>query len=135
MTKPARTIPTCGCTTLTNPIRGWCAGSTVDLSIPLSYELPSASSPSRSVRRMEDDHAAVFEMAENLLSKYVFLLFRYCRVRSLRSPDIVFFLTEMFYRFGFNGKACILKSICELAESRGLNHHGLLGRAVETLLL
>ena len=42
---------------------------------------------------------------------------------------------EELCRFGFNGKACVLKSICELAESKGLEHHGLLGRAVETLLL
>jgi hypothetical protein len=50
----------------------WCAGSTVDLSIPLSYQLPSSPSPSRSsLRRVEDDHAAVFQMVENLLSKYI----------------------------------------------------------------
>ena len=44
---------------------------------------------------------------------------------------------SLFYliRFGFDGKACVLRSICELAESRGLQHDGLIGKTLETLLL
>ena len=39
------------------------------------------------------------------------------------------------FRFGINGKACVLRTICELAESKGLPYNGLLGRAFETLFL
>ncbi len=38
-------------------------------------------------------------------------------------------------RFGLNGKACILKTICELAESKGLPFNGMLGKAFETVFL
>ena len=38
-------------------------------------------------------------------------------------------------RFGINGRACLLKTICEVAESRGLPYNGLLGKAFETVFL
>ena len=38
-------------------------------------------------------------------------------------------------RFGVPGKPCILRLICELAESRGLAYNGILGKAVETIFL
>ena len=40
-----------------------------------------------------------------------------------------------FHRFGIDGKACVLRLICELAESKGLPYNGLMGRAIETLFL
>ena len=40
-----------------------------------------------------------------------------------------------FCRFGINGRACLLKTICEVAESRGLPYNGLLGKAFETIFL
>ena len=39
------------------------------------------------------------------------------------------------FRFGINGKACVLRTICEIAESKGLPYNGLLGKAFETLFL
>ncbi|XP_023335846.1 uncharacterized protein LOC111707078 isoform X2 [Eurytemora carolleeae] len=79
-------------------------GSTLDITLPFSYSLPTKQKSS--IRRVEDDHSTLYQMAENFLSK-----------------------------FGFDGKACVLRTICELAESRGLNHDGLVGKAMETLLL
>ena len=38
-------------------------------------------------------------------------------------------------RFGLNGKACIMRLICELAESQGLPYNGVLGKALEALFL
>ena len=40
-----------------------------------------------------------------------------------------------FDRFGLNGKACIMRLICELAESQGLPYNGVLGKALEALFL
>lgn len=57
-------------------------------------------------RKIEEEHAAILEMAEDLLNK-----------------------------FGLNGKSCILRLICELAETQGLPFNGLLGKALETLFL
>ena len=94
---------------------------------------------------MEDDHAAVFEMAEDLLNKFV------QQPGSARSeqetqtvdnglpyqiqftPDTIGKLFHL--RFGINGRACLLKTICEVAESRGLPYNGLLGKAFETVFL
>ena len=44
-------------------------------------------------------------------------------------------LITYFHRFGIDGKACVLRLICELAESKGLRHNGLMGRVIETLFL
>ena len=48
-----------------------------------------------------------------------------------------FFLHNIskFSRFGVDGKSCVLRLICELAESQGLPYNGLMGRAIETLFL
>ncbi len=42
---------------------------------------------------------------------------------------------DLNIRFGINGRACLLKLICELAESKGLPYNGLLGKAFETVFL
>lgn len=82
-------------------------GTTFDIGLPFSYNLPnSTASLVYSGRKIEDEHSAIFEMAEDLLNK-----------------------------FGINGKACVLRLICELAESHGLQYNGLMGRAFETLFL
>jgi len=70
------------------------------------YKLPSSIPSLVSGRKMEDEHSAVFEKAENFLNK-----------------------------FGLEGKSCVLRLICELAESKGLRHNGLMGRVIETLFL
>ena len=44
-------------------------------------------------------------------------------------------LHDSIFRFGLNGKACVLRAICELSESRGLPYNGLLGKALETVFL
>jgi len=80
--------------------------STLDLTIPINLKLPSPAAKRSSLRRVEDDHATVYQMAENLMTN-----------------------------FGLDGKACVLRAICELAESRGLKHDGLVGKTLETLLL
>eukprot|EP00094_Tigriopus_californicus_P010064 TCALIF_09705-PA protein Name:"Protein of unknown function" AED:0.05 eAED:0.05 QI:0/1/0.33/1/1/1/3/0/148 len=83
------------------------SGTTFDIDIPFTYDLPdSTSSLLYTGRKIEEDHAAVFEMGEDLLNK-----------------------------FGINGKDCIMRTICEMAESRGLPFNGLLGKAFETLFL
>jgi len=79
------------------------SSSTFDIAIPFTFEMPSTKS---AIRRVEDDHATVYEMAENFIS-----------------------------RFGMDGKACVLRTICELAESRGEHHDGLVGKTMETILL
>jgi len=90
------------------PISALSATSTTfDIAVPFTYNLPnSTASLVYSGRKIEDEHSAVFEMAEDLLNK-----------------------------FGINGKACVLRLICELAESRGLPYNGILGKAFETLFL
>ena len=75
--------------------------------MPFTYNLPnSTANLVYTGRKMEDEHSAIFEMAEDLLNK-----------------------------FGVDGKACVLRLICELAEGNGLPYNGLLGRAIETLFL
>lgn len=93
---------------LSIPIAALSATSTTfDIGVPFTYNLPnSTASLVYSGRKIEDEHSAVFEMAEDLLNK-----------------------------FGINGKACVLRLICELAEARGLPYNGLLGKAFETLFL
>jgi len=90
------------------PISALSATSTTfDIAVPFTYNLPnSTANLVYSGRKMEDEHSAVFEMAEDLLNK-----------------------------FGLDGKSCVLRLICELAESKGLPYNGLLGRAIETLFL
>lgn len=41
----------------------------------------------------------------------------------------------MLAKFGLPGKPCVLRLICELAESRGLVNTGLLGKALQTIFL
>jgi len=77
--------------------------TTLDIDIPFSYDLPASVT---TARKLEDEHAAVLEMAEDLMNK-----------------------------FGINGKSCVLRLICELAETQGLPYNGLLGKAMETLFL
>jgi len=93
---------------LSIPISALSATSTTfDIGVPFTYNLPnSTASLVYTGRKMEDEHSAVFEMAEDLLNK-----------------------------FGIDGKACVLRLICELAESKGLPYNGLMGRAIETLFL
>jgi len=74
--------------------------------IDSDYKLPSSIPSLVSGRKMEDEHSAVFEKAENFLNK-----------------------------FGLSGKSCVLRLICELAESKGLRYNGLMGRVIETLFL
>lgn len=82
-------------------------GTTFDIDVPFTYNLPnSTTNLVYTGRKIEDEHSAVFEMMEDLLNK-----------------------------FGINGKSCVLRLICELAESKGLPYNGLLGRALETLFL
>ena len=45
------------------------------------------------------------------------------------------FIFWIDFRVNINGKACVLRMICELAESKGLPYNGLLGRTFETLFL
>jgi len=93
---------------LSIPISALSATSTTfDITVPFTYNLPnSTANLVYTGRKIEDEHSAVFEMIEDLLNK-----------------------------FGINGKACVLRTICELAESKGLPYNGLLGRAFETLFL
>lgn len=53
--------------------------------------------------------------------------------QNMHDANIFFF--RFVHRFGINGRACILKLICELAETRGLPYNGLLGKAFETIFL
>ena len=53
----------------------------------------------------------------------------------LRKITIFAFVYYTIFRFGIDGKACILRLICELAETNGLPYNGLLGKALETLFL
>jgi len=77
------------------------------MDLPFTYNLPnSTANLVYTGRKIEDQHSAVFEMVEDLLNK-----------------------------FGVDGKACVLRLICELAESNGLPYNGLMGRAIETLFL
>ena len=47
-------------------------GTTFDIDVPFTYNLPdTATGLVFTGRSMEDDHAAVFEMAEDLLNKFV----------------------------------------------------------------
>jgi len=90
------------------PISALSATSTTfDIGVPFTYNLPnSTANLVYTGRKMEDEHSAVFEMAEDLMNK-----------------------------FGLDGKSCVLRLICELAESKGLPYNGLLGKAIETLFL
>ena len=57
----------------------------------------------------------------------------YYNMRSLLiQKRLKYFITP---RFGLDGKACIMRLICELAESDGLPYNGVLGKALETLFL
>ena len=48
------------------------SGTTFDIDVPFTYNLPdTATGLVFTGRSMEDDHAAVFEMAEDLLNKFV----------------------------------------------------------------
>ena len=51
------------------------SGTTFDIDVPFTYNLPdTATGLVFTGRRMEDDHAAVFEMAEDLLNKFVHIM-------------------------------------------------------------
>ena len=74
------------------------------------------------------------------------ILWPFQNVRTLKKMPNVFVLSNKdenssvlliiyFHRFGLDGKACVLRLICELAESKGLPFNGLMGRAIETLFL
>ena len=41
-------------------------GTTLDIDIPFSYDLPASVT---TARKLEDEHAAVLEMAEDLMNK------------------------------------------------------------------
>ena len=46
-------------------------GTTFDIDVPFTYNLPnSTANLVYTGRRIEDEHAAVFEMAEDLLNKW-----------------------------------------------------------------
>ena len=45
------------------------AGTTLDIDIPFSYDLPASVT---TARKIEDEHAAVLEMAEDMLNKLVY---------------------------------------------------------------
>ena len=48
------------------------SGTTFDIGVPFTYNLPnSTASLVYTGRKMEDEHSAVFEMAEDLLNKWV----------------------------------------------------------------
>ena len=52
------------------------SGTTFDIGVPFTYNLPnSTASLVYTGRKMEDEHSAVFEMAEDLLNKWVITLF------------------------------------------------------------
>ena len=56
-----------------NSFRSSLSGTTFDIDVPFTYNLPdTATGLVFTGRRMEDDHAAVFEMAEDLLNKFVY---------------------------------------------------------------
>ena len=66
-------------------------GTTFDIDIPFSYELPDSATSVFTARKIEDEHAAILEMAEDLLNKYyiclqtnnlfIFALFFFLQVR------------------------------------------------------
>lgn len=59
------------------------SGTTFDIVVPFSYNLPNSTSNLYfSGRKMEEDHAAIFEMAEDLLSKYAKLCQHALRIAS-----------------------------------------------------
>ena len=113
------------------------SGTTFDIGVPFTYNLPnSTASLVYTGRKMEDEHSAVFEMAEDLLNKWVITLFWLESLFYWINMKIVqFYFIIYFHRFGIDGKACVLRLICELAESKGLPYNGLMGRAIETLFL
>ena len=107
----------------------------MDIDIPFTYNLPNSTAGLvYAGRKLEEDHAAIFEIAEDLLNKQVFL-FESIIARFNSNSSRLSIILRFLCRFGLNGKACILKTICELAESKGLPFNGLLGKAFETLFL
>jgi hypothetical protein len=93
------------------------------MSIPFSYNLPDMTSFYHVRRgRLEDEHKSIFHTAEEMLTKYILTNFTSC-------------YSSGYFRFGLPGKPCVLRLICELAESRGLVNTGLLGKALQTIFL
>ena len=55
-----------------------------------------------------------------------------CLIKISSSGIVYFSITN---RFGLNGRICIMRLVCELAESHGLPYNGILGKALEALFL
>ena len=78
------------------------SGTTFDIGVPFTYNLPnSTASLVYTGRKMEDEHSAVFEMAEDLLNKWVItVVIRYSKL-SIKRPvllnDLVWIFPKRLY--------------------------------------
>ena len=102
------------------PVMGLFGLNNIDISVPLTFTLPSMES-ARSFN-LEAKHRGIFQAVEEFLTGWE---------NWNKNPGYHIFLP----RFGVPGKSCILRLICEISESRGLANNGILGKTVETIFL
>ncbi|XP_037083350.1 uncharacterized protein LOC119103802 [Pollicipes pollicipes] len=93
-------------------------GSLLNVEVPLSFALPTA----------EADSAARYKTTDDATDSYT-----YYRSLDEEKADMYSYAENFISQFGLDGKSCVLRTICEVAEAP-VQDAGVMGEIINTVL-